>query len=92
MSTLRVAVAVAARDHHFDVGVGEFDARTDRERAPVDAVDGVGAHVRPDLPRTADAGDDERLVGAVAGLGECFHHPVHGAEVAASGAPRRLCV
>jgi hypothetical protein len=87
-----VAVAVAAGDHHFDVGTGHFDAGPDRKRASVDAVERVAVHVRADLSGTADAGDDEGVIGVVARLREGLHHSVHGAEVAASRTPRRLLV
>jgi hypothetical protein len=58
----------------------------------VDPVQRVAVHVGPDLPGTADTGDDERVVGVVAGVGQRLHHAVHGAEVATAGTPGGLLV
>jgi hypothetical protein len=87
-----VAVTVAAGDHYFEVRVGEFDTRADRQRAAVDTVERVAVHVGADLSGTADPGDHEGVIGVVAGVGECFHHAVHRPEVTAAGTPSRLFV
>jgi len=74
------------------VGTGVKMARPDGERAAVDAVERVAAHVGADLSGAPDAGDDERVVRVVAGVREGFHHAVHGPEVTAAGTPGWLLV
>ena len=88
----RAAVAVAHHDEHGEVGAVQLDARRDRQRAPVNAVEAVGLEVVREAARAADAGDEHRLL-RLELLGD--EQLLHGGEhrvVAAAGTPARRSV
>ena len=59
----RAAVAVAHHDEHREIGAMQLDARRDRQRAAVNAVETVRLEVMREPARAADAGDEHRLLG-----------------------------
>jgi len=85
-----VAVAVAAGRDDLEFGVGELRRAGDGQRAPVDRVVAVTLEVAVQLAGTADAGDQQHLVGVTAHLGHRLFQRLQDAEVATARAPRRL--
>ena len=51
----RQGIAVAGDDPHAEIGIGQFDGRSDRWRAAVDSMKSVGVHVIGEPAGTADA-------------------------------------
>ena len=85
-------IAVAAQRQHLQVRVGDLDARRDRHRPAVHAVEAVGRHEERQAAGAADARDHHDVLGSVALLAHRVVERVQDAEVAAARAPGRLLV
>src|SRR3546814_5253081 len=81
---------VAVARHHPDVErrVGQLHAGRESRRAAVDGVKAVGRQVVGKARGAADAGDEHRLSGVGAELGQGLLHRLQDRVVAAAGAPR----
>ena len=85
----RAAVAVAGVHEDMQVGPRHAHALGDRQRAAVDAVEAVGAHVVREAARAADARDEHGLLRAQAFVAAQALHRGEDGVVAAARAPAR---
>src|SRR5262245_7978558 len=92
VATDRQRVAVYGDDPHIEVGARHGDARGNRRRAAVDAVDAVGVHVVREAARAANAGDEHGVLRCHAEFGHQRLHGEQDAVVAAARAPADLLV
>jgi len=83
------AVSISGRDPDVEVRAPGFDAASDRQRAPMQAVESIGTHVVWQAAGAADAGHCNRFLRWYLGVPA---DPVHGGQdamVAAASAPTR---